>query len=171
MITIASYFHCFTGKPVANLPTYSQVPELIDAIQFKEEVQGEVIVGQELYVVTAKSAQVEVYDVDTFDFKKKFQVKRLTDPKGITAYDQSLFISNFDDCSIYRVDMPDNSVRSWKVGHHASNIRLAMTKQGNVLVTMMELNKICIYTPLGGRLCESHPVGPRDVWTTTRHPS
>ena len=144
-----SCFQYFTDKHVANQPTYSQDPELIDAIQFRGAVQGEVIVGQELYIVTAKSAQVKVYDADTFEFNTKFSVKGLTDPKGITAFDQSLFISNFDDCSIYRVDMPDKSVSNWKVGHHASKIRLAMTKQGNVLVTMMEMNKICEYTTSG----------------------
>ena len=126
-----------------------QDPELIAAIRFTGEVRGEVIVGQELYIVSAKSGHVQVYDADTYEFKTRFPVRGLTDAFGITALGQSLFISNFDDCSIYRVDMPDKSVTSWKVGHYASNIRLAMTKQGNVLVTSMELNKICEYTTSG----------------------
>ena len=140
---------CFAGGNLANHPTYGPDPKLISTLQLDSIIRGVVVVKRELYVVTGKSSEVQVYDAVTFEFKSKFPVKGLTYLYGITATNQSLFISDYDDSRIYRIDMPERVVTSWQAGTSKSFNRLSITKQGNILVTMCDVNSLCEYSPSG----------------------
>ena len=90
---------------------------------------------------------MHIFDASTFELKTTCQLKDKIDPYGFTADSNYLYISNQEDGRIHKVQIRDQSVTSWEVGGELN--RLSLTKQGNILVSCYDSNKLCEYTTMG----------------------
>ena len=141
-----------TGEYLCKPLTYTQNSKLIKSIQFDAIVRGVTRIKQELYVVIGKhkkvtTSKVHIFDASTFELKSTFQLKDKIDPYGFTADSNYLYMSNQEDGRIHKVQIRDQSATSWVVG--GKHNRLSLTKQGDILVTCYDSNKLCEYTTLG----------------------
>ena len=128
--------------------TYTRDAKLVTSFKFESVIRGVVVVGRDLYVIVDGSDEVRVHNAIASEFRTSFSVEGLSNPYSIIATDQCLFISNYDDSSIYRVDIPNcTTVSSWEIGIRYN--RLSMAKHGNILVTSCDANALCEYTPTG----------------------
>ena len=59
--------------------------------------------NDELYVVTDKSIDVDVYDIDTLNNRRKIRLEGLVCGNDIVAHANVLYVSEYEDGLIHRV--------------------------------------------------------------------
>ena len=110
-------------------------------------VEGITIWKDELYVVATKSPDINVYDTDTLDHRRKFTVEGLVRANDIVAHANVLYVSEYGDKLIHRIQLSDETTSHWSVD--SRYLKLSINKKGNVVVSCRDLNKIIEYTPIG----------------------
>ena len=61
------------------------------------DVRGITSWNDELYVVTSESPDIDVYDIDTLDHRRKIRVEGLVYGCDIVAHANVLYVSEFDE--------------------------------------------------------------------------
>ena len=114
-------------------------------LQTSEEVQG-ITSWDELYVVTSRSPDIDVYDIDTLAHRRKIRVEGLVDGWDIVAHANVLYVSEFENKLIHRIQLSDETSSHWSVD--GRRLTMSINKKGNILVSCLS-NKIIEYTPTG----------------------
>ena len=108
--------------------------------------------NDELYVVTSGSPDIDVYDIDTLHHRRKIRVEGLVDACNIVAHANVLYVSEYEDKLIHRIQLSDETSSHWSVNSRL--LTMSINKKGNVVVSCRDLKKIIEYTPTGSRVRE-----------------
>ena len=127
-------FRRFYHFPTGKLPTSGSV-------------QGITSSNNELYVVTSESPDIEVYDIETQAHRRKIRVEGLVDGWDIVAHANVLYISEFEDEQIHRIQLSDGTSSNWPV--NGEWLKMSINKKGNIVVSCRDINRIIEYTPTG----------------------
>ena len=103
--------------------------------------------NEELYVVTSRSPDIDVYDIDTLDHSRKIRVDGLVNACDIVTRANVLYVSERKDKLIHRIQLSDETSSHWSVNSRYLTMSINMT--GNVVVSCFDLFKIIEYTPIG----------------------
>ena len=115
-------------------------------------VKGITSWNDELYVVTSRSPEIDVYDIDTLAHRRKIKVEGLVDGCDIVAHANVLYVSEREDKLIHRIQMSDGTTSHWSV--EGIWLKMSINKKGNVVVSCFSSNKIIEYTPTGSSVRE-----------------
>ena len=108
--------------------------------------------NDELYVVTRRSPDIDVYNIDTLDHRRKIRVKRLVNGWDIVAQSNVIYVSECEDKLIHRIQLSDETSSHWSV--NGDLLKMSINKKGNIVVSCFYPNKIIEYTPTGSRVRE-----------------
>ena len=95
-----------------------------------------------------------MYDIETLGHRRKFTVRGLVDAYDIAAHANVLYVSEYNDKLIHRIQLSDETFSHWSVD--SKYLTMSMNKKGNVIVSCYDLNKIIEYTPTGSCVREIH---------------
>ena len=115
-------------------------------------VQGITSWNDELFVVTPLSPDIDVYDIDTLAHRRKIRVKGLVDGFDIVNHANVLYISEYQDTLIHRIQLSTKTSSHWSV--NGEWLTMSINKKGNIVVSCFDLNKIIECTPTGSCVCE-----------------
>ena len=116
-------------------------------------VRGIASWNEELYIVTAQSPDIDVYDIVTLFHLRKIRVERLVDGWDMVVHANVLYVSENEDGLIHRIQLSDETSSHWFV--KSKWLTMSMNKKGNVVVSCQDINnKIIEYTPTGRRVRE-----------------
>ena len=104
------------------------------------------ILRNRLYVVTGKSSEIEVYDSVTWTSEPIWQIAEIANPTDIAACttNNCLYICDGKTQSeIFRIDSSKTYLNKWFIEGDAG--QLSVTREGNVVVTLFNGNKIIEY--------------------------
>ena len=110
-------------------------------------VLGITSLNDELYVVTNKSPDIDVYDIDSLVHRRKIRVEGLVDGYDIVAQANVLYVSECKAKLIHRIQLSDETSSHWSV--NSGWLTMSINKKGNVVVSCWDLKKIIEYTPTG----------------------
>ena len=108
--------------------------------------------NDKLYLPVSKSSDIRVYNVEPFTYLKTITVNGMKRPSDIVADEHALYISEFEDKLIHRIQLPEESVSNWTVGGIES--KLSIAKNGNVIVASWRPARIFEYTSFGNLVRE-----------------
>lgn len=114
------------------------------------QVVGVTSLGNELFVVRlSPQQQIEVYDTTNFTLLRNISVPQLNYAYGLTSCDvnKCLYVSNYGNYWLHRVDLSNNSATYWGVGTTPAG--LFVNSVNNVLVTCNGENSVREYTTQG----------------------
>ena len=111
------------------------------------KVHGITSWNDELYVVTKGSHDIDVYDIDTLDHRRKIRIKRLVNAWDIVAHANVLYVSELQDKMIHRIQLSDGTFSHWS--GNSVQMKLSINKKGNIVVSCFDPSKIIEYTPTG----------------------
>ena len=94
-----------------------------------------------------KSHDIEVYDIDTLAHQRRITVEGLSWAYDIVCHANVLHVSERDDKLIHRIQLPGETYTNWFV--NSRYLTMSTTKEGNVVVSCCELDKIIEYTSDG----------------------
>ena len=107
---------------------------------------------KELFVVSEKSSEVEVYDSMKFSFSRQWNMRELISPRNIAScnINKCLYIFDCKDQSkeILRVDPNGKLINKWSTGNDWG-LGLSVTDQSNIILTVYYQNKLNEYSPDG----------------------
>jgi len=122
--------------------------------EMKKTISGLSILETTLFVVSEDSSEVEVYDLKTLSFSRRWNLMKLLDPVDISSCDinKCLYISDSkgsDDqmSQILRVDANGNLIQNWSTGDDYGC--LSVTDELNVILTVHYKSKLNEYSPNG----------------------
>ena len=130
------------------------------------------ILDTELFVLNAKSSEVEVYDSIKFNFSRRWSLRELIQPQdiGSCSRNQCLYIIDSKDKSqskeILRVDPHGKLIKNWSTGDVYGK-SLSVTDESNVILAIYKRNKLSEYSPDGQLVREinlSSDAGIRSPW-------
>ena len=110
-------------------------------------VRGITSSNEELYVVTYRSPDIDVYDIDTLVHRWKIRVKKLQSGWDIVAHANVLYISECRAKLIHRIQLSDEKCSHWSVD--GESLTMSINKKRNIVVSSRIHNKIIEYTPTG----------------------
>ena len=110
-------------------------------------VRGITSSNDELYVVTSRSPDIDVYDIDTLVHRRKIRVEGLVNGYDIVAHANVLYASEWSAKLIHRIQLPDETSSHWSV--NSIWLTMSINKKGNIVVSCWSSNKIIEYTPTG----------------------
>ena len=100
----------------------------------------------------SQSPDIRVYNADSFKYQRTITVGGMKDPYDIVASDNVLYVSEFQDKLIHRIELPEESVSNWTVD--GVWLKLSIAKNGNVIVACWNPHKIFEYTSFGNLVRE-----------------
>ena len=115
--------------------------------QLLEFVKGISILNNELYIVRRQSTNIDVYDTDKLNYKRKIPVNDLIKAYDMVAHGDVIYVSETDDKLIHRIHLPDGSCSKWSV--NSKWLTMSTTKKGTILVSCYDLCTIVEYSSLG----------------------
>ena len=116
--------------------------------------QGIAIWNDQLYLPVSRSPDIRVYNVDTFEYQRTITVNGMKIPFDIVASENVLYVSEWEDKLIHRIQLPEESVSNWTVD--GIELKLSIAKNGNVIVVSWHNPaKIIEYTPFGNLVRET----------------
>ena len=118
-----------------------------EKIPLSAPTQGFTTWKDELYVVGPHSPDINVYDIETLGHRRNFTVKGLVDGWDIVVHANVLYVSEYKDKLIHRIQLSDETSSHWSVD--SEYLKMSMNKKGNVVVSCWDLYKIIEYTPTG----------------------
>src|SRR5688572_23578173 len=99
------------------------------------------ILDKELFILSAESSEVEVYDSVKFSFSSRWNLKELICPLDIGSCSRNKCLYIFD-CKrigqskdILRVDPNGNLIKNWSTGDSYGYGHLSVTDESNVIFT------------------------------------
>src|SRR6218665_848486 len=135
----------------------------------KPDVRGLAILDKELFVVSDKCSDVEVYDSITLRFIRQGNVKELNRPLDIGSCNRNkcLYINEFkgrrQSSEILRVNSNGKIIRKWPTGDDYGYYvgpywggALSVTKESNVVLTLYEKNRLIEFSPDGHLIRETN---------------
>lgn len=132
-----------------------------------ELITGVAIVENELFIATKLRADIEVFDSETFVFKRSWTLDGLRNPEDMVACSQlkCLFIFDAtDQGKIYKVDRMGSILTSWYSGN--KSVRLSVSSDSNVIITFLNDNKLKEYAPIRQpRLIQQLPLASHSRYT------
>lgn len=121
----------------------------------KKGINGLTILDKELYVVTDKSSEIEVYDsVNLRSCSRRLILKQLVRSFDLASCNRNkcLYIFDFKSSGqpkeILRVDPKGTLLKNWSTGDDYG-WGLSVTVEANVLSTVYNKNKVVEYSPVG----------------------
>ena len=115
-------------------------------------VQGITSWNDELYVVILKSPDIDVYDIDTLAHRRKIRVEGLVNGFDIVAHANVLYVCEWNAEMIHRIQLPDETSSNWSVD--SKYLTMSINKEGNIVVSCWNTDKIVEYTPTGSLVRE-----------------
>ena len=114
-----------------------------------------------------ESPYIHVYNAEPFAFNRTITVDGMKMPVDIVASENVLYVSEWLDKLIHRIQLPEKSVSSWTVD--GTRLTLSIAKNGNVIVAGRHPNKIFEYTSFGNLVREIvvNKLRCRPDWTNT----
>ena len=103
--------------------------------------------NQELFVVTEESHDIDVYDIDTLDHRRKIRVEGLVAGCDMVAHANVLYVSEYAVRLIHRIQLSDETSSHWSV--NGICLSMSINEKGNVVVSCWVPLKIIEYTPTG----------------------
>ena len=88
-----------------------------------------------------------MYDIDTLAHRRKITVERLVDGYDIVALWNVLYVSEWKDKLIHRIQLSDGTSSRWSVDSEL--LTMSINQKENIVVSCFDLNKIIEYTPTG----------------------
>ena len=87
------------------------------------------------------------YDIDTLAHRRKIRVEGLVNGWDIVAHANVLYVSEYEDKLIHKIQLSDQTSSHWSV--IGKFLKMSINKKGNVVVSCRNLDKIIEYTPTG----------------------
>ena len=119
-----------------------------------KDICGLTILDKELFVVSEKSSEVEVYDSMKFSFSRQWNLRELISPRDIASCNRNkcLYIFNYKSINqskeILRVDPNGKLIKKWSTGDDYG-WGLSVTDESNVILSVYMKNKLNEYSPDG----------------------
>ena len=95
---------------------------------------------------------IGIYNADSFEYQGTLTVKRGTWPFDMVASENVLYVSEWEDKLIHRIQLPEGSVSNWTVD--GVYLKLSIGKNGNVIVASWDPSEIFEYTSFGNFIRE-----------------
>ena len=116
-------------------------------------LQSVAIWNDNLYLPAAQSPDIHVYNADPFEYQRTITVEGMKSPYDIVASENVLYVSEWGDKLIHRIQLPEESVSNWTVD--GVELKLSIAKNGNVIVASWpDPDKIFEYTSFGNLVRE-----------------
>ena len=115
--------------------------------------QGIAIWNDKLYIPVVRSPDIRVYNVDPFEYQRTITVNGMKRPSDIVASDDVLYVSEYEDQLIHKIQLSEESVSNWTV-NDGTRLKLSIAKNGNVIVSIWRPAKIFEYTSFGNLVRE-----------------
>ena len=124
-------------------------------IPVSKSVGGVSSLGDEVFVVSEHSRQVEVYDTQTYTLQRHFLVPGFGSLSSLSACPINnclymLSVSGIFGDGVHRVELTDGAVLDWSVARHPTG--LSVNSANNVLVLSQGERKMQEFTTRGTRL-------------------
>src|SRR5688572_6849362 len=128
---------------------YKSDPILIETIRTNANkkkmkgISGLTILDKELFVVSEKSSEVEVYDSMKFSFSRQWNLMELISPRDIASCNRNKCLYIFDHTDfkqskeILRVDPNETLIKKWSTGDDWG-YALSVTDESNVILSVYE---------------------------------
>ena len=139
----------------------------------KKSINGLTILDNELFVVSEKSSEVEVYDSMTLRFSRRWSLKELIQPQDIVSCGRNKCLYIFDykgylswSNEILRVDPNGKLIKKWLTGSNFG-YSLSVTNESNVILPVYNNSKLNEYSPDGQLIRELNiQAGPGicEIW-------
>lgn len=119
-----------------------------------KDIRGLTILDKELFIVSEKNSDVEVYNSIKFSICRVWNLKELIDPRDIVSCDKNkcLYILDCESFGnsrkILMVDPSGKLLTKWSTGVD-DGIGLSVTVEANVILTAFDRNKLYEYSPEG----------------------
>ena len=123
---------------------------------------GMTILRNKLYVVIVKSSGIEVFDSVTYNSEPTLQIAEISSPMDIAACitNDCLYICDGKaNNEIFRIGSSKTYLNKWFIG--GDGCHLSVTREGNVVVSFFNGNKITEYSP-DGQLVREVRLSPID---------
>jgi len=153
-----------TGPSEKRRSRYNYEPELIRTITTKaakeknESINGLTILNDELFVISRKSSEIEVFHAQKLTFCRRLKRKGLVDPLDIVACNRSkrLYIMDYKTADQPKTMFVVNSYGKLltKVRTGFDYGRLSITEDSNVILTVFWTGKLNVYSADGQLLTE-----------------
>ena len=114
--------------------------------------QAIAIWDDKLYLLVPRSPDIHVYNVEPFAFQRTITVNGMKEPYDIVADENVLYVSEWEDKLIYRIQLSEKSVTNWTVD--GIQLTLSIARNGNVIVACWDPDKIFEYTSVGNLVRE-----------------
>ena len=111
--------------------------------------QAVAIWNDKLYLPVPESPDIRVYNPEPFAYQRKITVTGMKGPYDVVASENVLFVSEYEDKFIHRVQFPEESVSNWTTVDGTIWMMLSIAKNGNVIVANLDHAKIFEYTSVG----------------------
>ena len=141
---ICSYFYFFIICS-CNLDFASNLFTVKHSLDFIPE--GIATLNEELFMICPRSPDINVYNVEPFVFQRTITVEGMNRPWDIVAGQNVLYVSEYKNEIIRRIQLPEEIKSSWTVD--GTRLKLSISKNGNVIASSWEPAKIFEYTPDG----------------------
>ena len=119
-------------------------------LRVSRSVQGLTVSDKSAYVLFNKSSDIEVYDAETLTYESRIPVQGLYDPCDIVYSENGLFVSDNEDRSIRRIELPAGTVTRWAAS--GTCLTLSVSQAGNIIVSSFDPPEISEYTLEGKQL-------------------
>ena len=132
------------------------IPKLTQVIpsQSRVSVTAVASVGDDVYVLRYNCQEVDVYDAEKFALKCHIAVPGLQYARGLAVCPNNscLYASDWNSCSVHRVDLIGNAVKRWAVASRQAG--LSVNKAHNLVVACYGASKLQEYTTHGSLVRE-----------------
>ena len=127
----------------------------------KKDIQGMTISNKQLYVIFSELSIIDVYNTDDLEFERRISAEDIIDsPCDIAAINNVLFVSEYTQNLIARIQLPEETVTSLLIVDPPSTtiitrlqgITLSVTKDENIIALVENRNKLVEFTSTGRRV-------------------
>ena len=108
---------------------------------------GIATLNDELFLIRPGSPDINVYNVEPFVFQRTITVEGMKRPSDIVASQNGLYVGEFEDKLIHRIQLSEEIKSNWTVD--GTRLKLSISKNGNVIVSSWKPAKIIEYTSDG----------------------
>ena len=99
--------------------------------------------NDELYMIRNGSSCIDVYNIEPFASQRTITVEGIQRPFDIVASENVLYVSGYDNRTIHRIQLPEETVSNWSVD--GTLLTLSISKNRNVIVASWNPAKIFEY--------------------------
>src|SRR6218665_2969873 len=139
-------------KYQSDLVSYMRITTKV-AEQGMKMICGLTILDKELFVLSKRCSEIEVYDLVKLSFSHQLKLNELIRPLDISSCSRSKCLYIFNGKSIgqsneiLRAEPSGNLIRNWSTG--ADHGSLSVTVESNVILAVCKQNKLTEYSPDG----------------------